>query len=33
MSQIFGFSFAPAFIGYAPPQFPRPHAKGSPIPA
>jgi pimeloyl-ACP methyl ester carboxylesterase len=33
MSQIFGFSFPSAFAGYAPPPYPRPHAKGSPIPA
>ena len=33
MNQIFGFSFTPAFTAYTPPLYPRPHAKGSPIPA
>jgi len=32
MNQIFGFSLTPSFIDYAPPPYPRPHARGSPIP-
>ena len=33
MNQIFGFSLTPAFVAYAPPPYPRPHAKGAAIPA
>jgi hypothetical protein len=33
MNGIVGFSFTPSFIDYMPPAYPRPHSKGSPIPA
>jgi hypothetical protein len=33
MNQIFGFTLTPSFISYAPPPYPRPHSKGSPISA
>jgi pimeloyl-ACP methyl ester carboxylesterase len=32
-NQILGFSFAPSFVTYSPAAYPRPHAKGAPIPA
>jgi prolyl oligopeptidase family protein len=33
LNQIVGFSFAPSFVTYSPAAYPRPHAKGAPIPA
>ena len=33
MNQIFTFALPPSFVGYTPAAYPRPHSKGSPVPA
>ena len=33
MNELFGFSLVPAFAAFVPPPFPRPHPKGSIVPA
>jgi pimeloyl-ACP methyl ester carboxylesterase len=32
-NRFFGFAFAPSFVAYSPSQYPRPHARGTNIPA